>query len=174
MADAACGEVEVSRARQPEPKVLAQLQSALEAYTELGMPFRAARVRLAIARGLAAARPTVAVAEARAALAVFEKLNATPSAEVASDLVDSLSGLRPAKTAPRQRTGLEALTSREREVLGLVTAGLSNPEIAATLEITAKTAEHHVCAILSKLDVKTRAAAAALGARRRSEEKAPP
>jgi DNA-binding NarL/FixJ family response regulator len=68
--------------------------------------------------------------------------------------------------------GIDALTAREKEVLRLITAGLSNPQIADALEIAAKTAEHHVRAILSKLDVKTRSAAAAIGARR--EENEPP
>jgi DNA-binding NarL/FixJ family response regulator len=49
--------------------------------------------------------------------------------------------------------------------------GYSNPDIAERLEISAKTAEHHVRAILAKLDVRTRAAAAAWAER---QEKRPP
>jgi DNA-binding CsgD family transcriptional regulator len=53
------------------------------------------------------------------------------------------------------------LTAREFEVLRLVAAGRSNPEIAAELYISAKTASVHVSNILAKLDVSGRGEAAA-------------
>jgi DNA-binding NarL/FixJ family response regulator len=52
------------------------------------------------------------------------------------------------------------LTRREQEVLDLVSAGKTNAEIAATLVLSAKTVDHHVSAILAKLGVPTRRAAA--------------
>ncbi len=61
--------------------------------------------------------------------------------------------------------GLYGLTDREREVLALVAAGKSNPQIAAALYISRKTAEHHVSRILAKLGVTTRAEAAAVATR---------
>jgi len=57
------------------------------------------------------------------------------------------------------------LTARELEVLALVAAGRSNPQIAEALYISRKTAEHHVSRILTKLGVATRAEAAAMAAR---------
>ncbi len=60
---------------------------------------------------------------------------------------------------------LASLSRREREVLALVAAGHSNPQIAEALYISRKTAEHHVSNILAKLGASTRAEAAALAGR---------
>ena len=54
------------------------------------------------------------------------------------------------------------LTTREREVLRLIVAGLSDKEIASALGITRRTASHYVAVIRRKLEVPSRAAAAAL------------
>jgi predicted ATPase/DNA-binding CsgD family transcriptional regulator len=53
------------------------------------------------------------------------------------------------------------LTPRERQVLQLLVEGRSNPEIAAALFVSPRTAETHVTHILAKLDVTSRAEAAA-------------
>jgi predicted ATPase/DNA-binding CsgD family transcriptional regulator len=53
------------------------------------------------------------------------------------------------------------LTPREREVLRLLVGGHSNPEIAAALFVSPRTAETHVTHILAKLGVTSRAEAAA-------------
>jgi DNA-binding CsgD family transcriptional regulator/tetratricopeptide (TPR) repeat protein len=53
------------------------------------------------------------------------------------------------------------LTARELEVLGLVAQGLRNAQIAERLVLSEKTIDHHVSAILRKLDVRTRGEASA-------------
>jgi DNA-binding NarL/FixJ family response regulator len=62
---------------------------------------------------------------------------------------------------PRARdTWPAGLSERVVEVLRLVSRGSSNKEIAATLVISPRTAEHHVQHIYGKIGASTRAAAA--------------
>ncbi len=70
-----------------------------------------------------------------------------------------------AKRAPGPAIEAYGLTDRELEVLDLVAAGRSNPQIAAELFISPKTASVHVSNIISKLGVSSRGEAAALAHR---------
>jgi DNA-binding CsgD family transcriptional regulator len=63
---------------------------------------------------------------------------------------------------------LDILSAREHEVLELVADGLSNAAIAVELSLSEHTAKRHVANILLKLDLPTRAAAAAMIARQRT------
>jgi DNA-binding NarL/FixJ family response regulator len=65
-------------------------------------------------------------------------------------------------TRPRPRDPFEELSGREREVLELVGAGLSNAEIGGRLGLAEKTVKHYMTAILGKLDVGSRVEAALL------------
>jgi len=137
-----------------------RLEQALGDLSRLDLPLETARVRLELARLLADDRPEPAIAEAKVALAGFERLGATADADAAAALLRSL-GVTP-RSAPRKPHGL---TTREQEVLRLVGLGLSNPEIAARLYISRKTASHHVSSVLAKLGLRNRAEAVAYTAR---------
>jgi DNA-binding NarL/FixJ family response regulator len=132
------------------------LHQALEGFARAQLPMELARTHLEMARALSERAPEVAIAEARAALQDFERLDAARHADAAGALLRSLGA--PIRTGPK---GTGALTRREAEVLQLIGAGLSNPEIADRLYITRKTVETHVGNLLAKLGLRNRAEAAA-------------
>jgi DNA-binding NarL/FixJ family response regulator len=74
-------------------------------------------------------------------------------------LVDDLASRSGIDRPRRQGSGLE-LTARERQVLELVTQGLTNRQIGERLFISDKTASVHVSAILRKLGTSSRTEAA--------------
>jgi DNA-binding CsgD family transcriptional regulator len=76
-------------------------------------------------------------------------------------------GLRAIPARPRAATRAHplGLTTREREVLDLLSAGRSNAEISAALFISTRTVDHHVAAILAKMGVPSRTHAAVEAAR---------
>lgn len=65
----------------------------------------------------------------------------------ASRYIDALSAAPP----QRHHEGCSCLTDRELQVVGLVTAGLPNKEIAKTLGISEQTVKNHISRVLSKL-----------------------
>jgi DNA-binding CsgD family transcriptional regulator/tetratricopeptide (TPR) repeat protein len=62
----------------------------------------------------------------------------------------------PRGSSPTTRANPGGLTARQLDVLALLVDGLTNADIAARLVISRKTADHHVSAILTKLDVHSR------------------
>ena len=72
----------------------------------------------------------------------------------------------PRGISPATRANPGGLTDRQLDVLGLLVDGLSNAEIAARLVISPRTADHHVSAILAKLDARSRGEAVAAARQR--------
>ena len=60
-------------------------------------------------------------------------------------------------TEPTNLDRYETLTSSEREVLRMMAEGLTNPEIATRLGISAETVETHLSNVMNKLDLHTQA-----------------
>jgi DNA-binding CsgD family transcriptional regulator len=128
-------------------------------------------------------REPVAVADvhqgmARCLLALRRYDQAREHAEAAVRLLDRWPGWRRAEaeallrrlSAGSEAGGPEALTPREREVAALLTAGLSNGEVARRLYISPKTASVHVSNILTKLGMSSRAEIAAWAVREGLEQ----
>jgi ATP/maltotriose-dependent transcriptional regulator MalT len=135
-------------------------QRALAHFGRLEMPVDAGEARLELARSLAGDEPVLAQEEARASFEVFQALGASRAMDAAAALLREFGEA----TGARRRSQGE-LTERERQVLELLTRGMSNAQIAHALFISEKTAGHHVSHILAKLGVRNRAEAAAHAAR---------
>ena len=102
----------------------------------------------------------------REALAVLEQLGAGPLQAIVRQRLRDL-GVRGLPRGPRASTRAHpaGLTSREVQVLNLLVHGHTNTELARRLHLSTKTVDHHVSAILEKLQVRSRteAVAAAFG-----------
>lgn len=127
---------------------VSELQQAARAWAGLDAPYETARCRALLGqafRGLGDEES--GTAELTAARSTFARLGAGPDAREAGALL-----------VPTTPSGL---TAREVEVLRLVAGGMSNPEIAAQLVLSEKTVARHLSNIFTKLDVRSRTAAAA-------------
>lgn len=121
-------------------------REAAAAWRELKCPFEAAR---AMMEGDEAAQ--------REALGVFETFSARPMIERVRYKLRA-AGVRGLQRGPRGSTqnNLAGLTGKEVEVIGLLALGLRNKEIGQRLHRSARTVDHHLAAIFTKLDVSTR------------------
>lgn len=140
---------------QPTPAQALELAGGHDAAARLldtqGLPFDAAMCRLAGARA-------GQVALAAAAAEAFERMACRPGAEAARRLAQSAGrpagGRRgPYRAARRHPLGL---TSKEVQVLALMAEGASNADIATRLSRSQRTVEHHVSAVLAKLNAANR------------------
>ena len=147
----------VAAARGDTEAAVRELEEAVARFADLQFPLEEARARLALAGVRATCRSPLARSSARTARDALERLGARRDADQAGALLRDL-GVA-GRTA--RRGDRDELTAREREVLSLVAAGLTNADIADRLVIAPKTAEHHVGNVLAKLGVRSRAEAAA-------------
>jgi DNA-binding CsgD family transcriptional regulator len=126
-------------------------QGAAAAWRDLKCPYEEAR---ALADGDAAAKLR--------ALEIFDRLGAAPAAQMLRQRMRD-QGTRRIPRGPRATTlrNPHGLTVREIAILDCLTGGLSNALIGTRLHISSKTVDHHVSSILAKLQVRSRAEAAA-------------
>jgi DNA-binding CsgD family transcriptional regulator/tetratricopeptide (TPR) repeat protein len=124
-------------------------RGAAEEWRRLGCPYEQAR---ALAEGDAEAQT--------AALAIFDRLGARPAAEALREKMRSAGLKTPRGPRPATRENPFGLTARQLDILALLAEGLTNADIAARLHLSPKTVDHHVSAVLAKLEVASREAAA--------------
>jgi DNA-binding NarL/FixJ family response regulator len=136
--------IEATR-RMPKQKVLILTTFGLDDYIIEALRAGASGFLLkdAPVEELVGAVRTIAAGDAQLAPAVTKRL------------LDQVARRLPA--AVERDTGpLAQLTQREREVLRLVAAGMSNAEIAAALVVSEPTVKTHVSSVLQKLDLRDR------------------
>jgi DNA-binding NarL/FixJ family response regulator len=114
--------------------------AAAHALCDLGVALRRAGCR-------AEAQPPL-----RRALQLADWMGAAPLAEsIRHELLAT--GARPRRSA---YTGIDALTPAELRVAQLAAQGLTNPQIAQELFVTAKTVQTHLAHVYRKLDISSR------------------
>jgi DNA-binding CsgD family transcriptional regulator/tetratricopeptide (TPR) repeat protein len=126
-------------------------RAAAAEWERLGCPYEQAR---ALADGDADAQIT--------ALEIFGRLGARPAEEALRRKMQNAGVPVPRKPRTSTRENPFGLTHRQVEILRLLTEDLSNAEIAKRLHLSPKTVDHHVSAVLAKLDVRSREEAATL------------
>ncbi|MGG5260633.1 helix-turn-helix transcriptional regulator, partial [Phycicoccus avicenniae] len=119
-------------------------EEAAALWDRLGCPFEQA---LALARSGEREALTDAVRG-------FDRLGAGGAAARARSMLRA--GGWPAPRPPRGAPHVHGLTAREVEVLALVCEGLTDAGVAERLQISRRTAEHHVASILAKVGATSR------------------
>jgi DNA-binding NarL/FixJ family response regulator len=141
-------------------ELVAAWRTTAEAF-DYGQVVQQMRARVRLAEALrATGRADEAADQAELARVAAKAMGAAPM--LAELRGFGTTGRRPADD---ERSGLVALTDRERDVLSHLVEGRTNRQIAGTLYISEKTVSVHVSNILAKLGVRSRAEAAALARR---------
>jgi DNA-binding NarL/FixJ family response regulator len=135
---------------------VAALEEALTAAASSPFLLASLWIRLDLGRELGATDRERAVAEVERVAAAAGASNAGTLHDLAEQALRSL-GVR----TWRRSAGTMQLTDREQEIVRLIAAGASNPEIARELFLSRKTVERHVSNVLRKAGVRNRAELAA-------------
>jgi two-component system response regulator DesR len=164
---ATTGDEAEDRARRYGPHVaLVDLFVGDESGTDIAQRVRAAHpaTRVLLVSGAGRISATAAraagaagfVTKDRSAAEIVEAIRRIGAGE---DVFDSQTRASPAAAADRSpgRAAHQRLTAREREVLGLVAAGLTNAEIAAELQLSPNTVKEHASSMFRKLGARNRA-----------------
>ena len=147
-----CGELDHAPDWIAEPyrlELAGEWRQAADAWRSLGCPYEAA---CTLAQGGESAK--------RAAHDELLALGAVPAAKEVARALRALGASVPRGPRSSTRANPAQLTTRELEVLELLVEGLRNAEIADRLVVSRRTVDHHVSAILRKLDARTRSEAA--------------
>jgi DNA-binding NarL/FixJ family response regulator len=135
------------------------LAESADLYRKSGAPYEEGRVRIELATALArTGERDRGRREADEAVRALRRLGAERAAEQGEALLRELEGPAP----PRPES---PLTTRQLEILRLVAQGANNAEIARRLSLSEHTVKRHVANLLTRLGLKTRAAAAAHAAK---------
>ena len=143
----------------PEPyalEIAGDREGAAQAWERLGRPYDAALVWVM----------STDEAGLRGAVKTLDDLGARATAAVARRRMKEL-GMTAIPRGPHRATRADpaGLTAREQEVLALLAEGLPDREISERLFISERTVHHHVSAVLAKIGVSSRTAAAREAAR---------
>ncbi|HEX2372992.1 MAG TPA: AAA family ATPase [Actinomycetota bacterium] len=126
-------------------------RGAADAWAALGAPYERALELASSGRPL----------ELLEAVRALDRLGATAAGDLARRQLRRQGVTRlPPRPLPRTRANPAGLTDRQLEVLALLADGLTNAEIADRLVVSVRTVDHHVAAILAKLNVGSRREAA--------------
>ena len=146
--------------RRDSARAIEPLTRAAEALDAIPFVDYAARVRLVLADAcVASGDRESAIRELRRVHETFAKLGAKPWLEQARDELRKRGVRPPSRTSAE---GVGALTAREVEIARLVAARKTNKEIAAALDISARTVGTHLSNAFGKLGVDSRGALADL------------
>lgn len=157
---------EIAVWRQRAGRLVDVPPNAAEPYAHLlaGRPLEAARCWEELGAPYEQADALVATGDPEhllRALEILDDLGAKPLAALTRAALRDL-GVATVPRGPRTTTreNPAGLTDRQLDVLRLVARGLTNAQIADELVLSVRTVDHHVSAILQKLEVSTRAEAA--------------
>lgn len=141
------------------------LEDAVDAFSRCGAPYELARARFELGLSLSTlGQKGEALEEIRRACDGWRRLGARHDSAKAESAARTIERSPDGRASKRDRPA--GLTRRETEVIRLLAQGYKNSQIGARLHVSEFTVKRHVANILTRLDLPSRAAAAAFAVRR--------